>query len=84
MRVWPDANQVDARTQLTVQDREAIEPVSLKPQDVLALQADEFARAVRGLTRPETSAAEGIAALAVVEAALRSFESGEPVDPRRL
>ena len=53
-------------------------------QDVLAHQAEEFARSVRGLAQPETGAAEGLAALAVVEAALRFSTSGGVVDPRSL
>jgi predicted dehydrogenase len=84
MRVWPDALQTDPRTQLNLQTNYSLEPLPILPQDVLALQLDEFARSVRGLAQPETGAQEGLAALAVVEAALLSFESGIPVDPRRL
>jgi UDP-N-acetyl-2-amino-2-deoxyglucuronate dehydrogenase len=84
MRVWPDALQVDPRTQLNLQTNQSIEPLPIIPQDVLALQADEFARSVRGLAQPETGADQGLAALAVVEAALLSFERGTSVDPRSL
>jgi UDP-N-acetyl-2-amino-2-deoxyglucuronate dehydrogenase len=84
MRVWPDALQVDPHTQLHLQTSQTIEPLPVTAQDVLALQADEFARCVRGLAQPETGAEEGLAAMAVVEAALLSFEGGRPVDPRSL
>jgi predicted dehydrogenase len=84
MRVWPDALQADPRTQLNLQTNQLLEPLAITAQDVLALQADEFARSVRGLAQPETGAQEGLAALAVVEAALLSFERGRPVDPRSL
>jgi UDP-N-acetyl-2-amino-2-deoxyglucuronate dehydrogenase len=84
MRVWPNALKVDPRTQLNLQTNSSLEPLPITPQDVLALQADEFAHSVRGLAKPETGAEEGLAALAVVEAALLSFERGKPVDPRSL
>jgi predicted dehydrogenase len=84
MRVWPDALQVDPRTQLYLQTNRSLEPLPIAAQDVLALQNEEFARSVRGLAQPETGAKEALAALAVVEAALFSFEQGTPVDPRSL
>jgi predicted dehydrogenase len=84
MSVWPDARRVDAATQLTLQTAQGREPVAIEPQDCLALQLDEFARSVRGSTQPATGAAEGLAALAVVEAAIQSQATGQPVDPRSL
>ena len=84
MRVWPDALKVDPNTRLEVSDRQVREPLSIETQDSLALQLDEFARSVRGLAEPETGGREGLAAVAVVEAALRSQETGIPVDPRSL
>lgn len=84
MRVWPDALKVDPNTLLAVSTHDSVDPVTVEPQDILALQTDEFARSIRGLTQPETGAAQGLAALAVVEAALHSFETGKPVDPRSL
>ena len=84
MQVWPDARQVDERTQLSVQSASGREAVRVEPQDCLADQIDEFARCMRGETKPETGADEGIAALTVVEAALRSFTQGAPVDPRSI
>jgi UDP-N-acetyl-2-amino-2-deoxyglucuronate dehydrogenase len=84
MRAWPDALRVDPDTRLTLQSNRTLEPLPIAAQDVLALQAAEFARCVRGLAQPETGAEEGLAAMAVVEAALLSFEGGRPVDPRSL
>lgn len=81
MSVWPDALKVDLNTRLTLRSRQGEERIALKPRDALAEQAQEFAYSVRGLAQPETGAAEGLAALAVVEAALHSFESGTPVNP---
>jgi predicted dehydrogenase len=84
MRLWPDSLQTDPCTQLNLQTNQLLEPLPITAQDVLALQADEFARSVRGLAQPETGAQEGLAAQAVVEAAMLSFERGRQVDPRSL
>lgn len=82
MRVWPDSLKVDSNTSLTFQTRTLLETVRIEPQDPLALELDEFARCVRDQAVPETGAEQGLAAMAVVEAALRSFAMHEPVDPR--
>jgi predicted dehydrogenase len=84
MLVWPDTPEVDKRASLTIHKPDAREAIPIAPKDALALQLDEFARSVRGEVKPETGADEGLTALAVVEAALRSSETGEPVDPRTL
>lgn len=85
MRIWPDARQVDPHTTLSLQTRTTLEPVPFEHLDCLALELEEFARCVRGEAAPETGGREGLAALAVVEAALRSWEKGGlPVDPRAL
>lgn len=84
MRFWPDTLKVDSKTSLILQTRTLREPVSIEPQAPLDLELDEFARCVRHGTTPETGAQEGLAAMAVVEAALRSFATGHPVDPRAL
>jgi predicted dehydrogenase len=42
-------------------------------------QLEEFGDAVRGKTQPEVTGKEGIAALAIVYAALRSAETGRTV-----
>jgi predicted dehydrogenase len=84
MLAWPDALKVDPTSRLTIQTRETREAIPFEPQDVLALQLDEFARCVRGQAQPEIGAEEGLAALAVAEAALRSSGSGASIDPRSL
>ena len=84
MRVWPDSLQVDPHTSLTLHTRTELEDVPREPQDVLAQQMNDFARAIRAGGEPETGWREGLAAVAIVEAALQSFASGEPVDPRPL
>lgn len=84
MSVWPDARRVDAATQLGLQTPQGREAVPIEPQDCLAIQLAEFARSVREGGQPATGAAEGLAALAVVEAAIQSQETGRPVDPRTL
>jgi len=84
MRVWPNALRADKEATLTLQSRETMEDVEHEPQDVLALQLDEFARCIRQGDDPETGAPQGLAALAVVEGALQSWEHGGWVDPRGL
>jgi UDP-N-acetyl-2-amino-2-deoxyglucuronate dehydrogenase len=82
MRVWPNAEKVDRMTNLTLHPREGeIEEISVEPQDVLALQMEDFARSIRSGHEPETGAQQGLDTLAVVEAALQSYESGAPVRP---
>jgi predicted dehydrogenase len=84
MRIWPDSLKLDSNTSLTYQTRTVRESVAFEPQDPLRLELDEFARCVRGEAQPETGAQQGLAAMAVVEAALRSFTTSQPVDPRNL
>lgn len=84
MRVWPDAALADERTQLLLEDGEQQRPVPLSPRDVLVEQLEDFAASVRASSAPETGADEGLWALAVVEAALRSAETGRTLDPRQL
>jgi UDP-N-acetyl-2-amino-2-deoxyglucuronate dehydrogenase len=64
--VWPDAQALDGVTTLTLGG----ERVEFEERDMLADELDEFGRCVRGEAEPETGADEGIAALAVVTAAL--------------
>lgn len=84
MRVWPRAEEVDRNTQLWLSDDERRERVPFEVVDALAEELGEFARCVRGQARPETGAQEGLAALAAVEAALRSSAERRPVRPREL
>jgi predicted dehydrogenase len=64
--VWPQAELMDAASTLTL-DGVA---VGFEERDMLADELEEFARCMRGEARPETGAAEGIAALAAVRDAL--------------
>jgi predicted dehydrogenase len=84
MRNWPDSVQMDDQTRLEVQTGEHREQIPVKPQDCLALTLDEFAHCIREGGSPEAGAPEGLAALAIVEAALQSFESDSPINPQSL
>ena len=66
MSVWPNAELVDAATTLSMIKKGEVEDVPFDPRDPLAEELEEFGRAVRGDTVPETGAAEGIAALDVI------------------
>jgi predicted dehydrogenase len=68
--VWPDASALDSVTTLTLGG----EPVELESRDMLAEELAEFGACIRGETEPETGAAEGLAALGAVLAALRDSE----------
>jgi UDP-N-acetyl-2-amino-2-deoxyglucuronate dehydrogenase len=78
--VWPDAQRLDAVTTLTVDGS----PVAFAPCDMLAEQLAEFAACVRGRAVPETGAAEAIAALRAIRAALgdeEHLEAWQPATP---
>lgn len=75
MSVWPNAELVDGATTLSLIKREGVEQVSFDPRDPLAEELDEFGRAVRGDTVPETGAAEGIAALDIILGAVSGSTS---------
>jgi predicted dehydrogenase len=60
--VWPQAERMDAASTLTVDGA----AVDFEERDMLAEELEEFARCIHGQARPETGAAEGIAALAAV------------------
>ena len=64
---------------------EGAKEVSFEARDVLVEELDELARCVRGEAVPETGAAEGLAALGVVLAAIESHEQrdGRGVAPGR-
>ena len=66
MSVWPNAELVDGATTLSLVRKGEVEDVAFEPRDPLAEELEEFGRAVRGGTVPETGAAEGIAALRVI------------------
>jgi predicted dehydrogenase len=66
--VWPAAERLDAVTTLLLDG----EPVAFEHRDMLGEELAEFARCVRRGHEPETGAAEGIAALRAIRAALGS------------
>ena len=70
--VWPQAERMDAASTLTVDG----DPLDFEARDMLAEELEEFARCMHGPAEPETGAAEGIAALAVV---LQALESGAEI-----
>jgi predicted dehydrogenase len=75
---WQESHTADKHSTLRRQsygesDREAID---LPPSDMFREQLDEFALAIRGKDEVEVGAAAGIAALAVVYAALESSARG--------
>jgi predicted dehydrogenase len=75
--VWPDAQRLDAVTSLTVDGA----PVAFEPRDMLAEELAELGACVRGRAVPETGAAEGIAALRAIRAALGDEETVEAWQP---
>jgi predicted dehydrogenase len=70
MSVWPQAERADGATTLVLRRADGAEDLDFPQRDPLAEELDEFARAVRGETSPETGAEEGIAALRVILEAL--------------
>jgi predicted dehydrogenase len=79
MSIWPSAERMDAATTLTLERAGGDEPVPFDQRDMLVDELEEFVRCVRGRGRPETGAAEGIAALGVILGAVSSAEGGYPV-----
>jgi predicted dehydrogenase len=79
MSEWRVSKFIDEMTTLTLQTPDSRETVSFTPTDMLVEELEEFARCVRGETTPETGAAEGIAALQVILAALESDETGKAI-----
>jgi predicted dehydrogenase len=64
--VWPQAERMDAASTLLLDGA----AVDFEARDMLAEELEEFGRCMDGQERPETGAAEGIAALAAVSDAL--------------
>lgn len=56
------------------------ESIPIEENDTLYEEIDEFVRCILDGKSPETGGAEGLAAVAVVEAALLSSQRGRPVD----
>ena len=80
MRVWPDATLVDDRTELWLEDGQDHHQVSIAARDVLVEQLEDFSTSVRTSTAPETGGEEGLWAVAVVEGAMRSNDSGRAIE----
>jgi predicted dehydrogenase len=75
--VWPAAERLDAVTTLLLDG----EPVAFDERDMLAEQLAEFGRCVRRGQEPETGAAEGIAALRAIRAALAAGDEVQAWQP---
>jgi predicted dehydrogenase len=71
--VWPDASALDSVTTLTLGG----EPVAFEPRDMLAEELAEFGACIRGESKPETGAPEGLTALGAVLDALRDSERAQ-------
>lgn len=76
MRLWPNAERMDAGTTLTVEDAGGTRAVPFEPVDMLVDELEAFARCAGRGERPETGSAEGIAALQVVLGAIASSQAG--------
>jgi predicted dehydrogenase len=79
--IWPQAQQMDAASTLTLDGA----PVDFEARDMLAEELAEFGRCVRGEAEPETGAREGIAALSAILEALalseREAKAWAPASP---
>lgn len=78
MSIWPQADQMDLATTLTLKTKSEVEQLEFEPRDMLVDELDEFARCVQGTAQPETGAREGLRALDVILSAIRSHETGTP------
>ena len=78
---WSRSDVVDQHSQLEIQHRGSSEhkPIRLGRGDMFREQLEEFGECIRSRKNPEVGGKEGIAALAVIDAALRSAESGRTV-----
>jgi predicted dehydrogenase len=82
MSVWPQAERMDEATTLTLTTRDGRREVPFGPRDMLVDELEEFARCARGEAEPETGADEGLAALALVLAAIDADAARSSVVPR--
>ena len=77
MGIWPEAERMDSATTLTVEQLDGRrEAIDFSERDMIVDELEEFARCVRTGAPPETGAAEGIASLEVIEAAIASSRTG--------
>jgi predicted dehydrogenase len=81
LKVW---SEVDRYTELIVhpKGRGGAEKIALAPGDPILEQIDEFAHCIRTGERPETDGEGGLAALALVRAAIESARTGNQVPVR--
>ncbi|MBI2348297.1 MAG: Gfo/Idh/MocA family oxidoreductase [Deltaproteobacteria bacterium] len=79
---WQRSDTVDQHSRLEMQRRGSSEhqSIPLARGDILREELEEFAGCVREKKRPEVGGPEGIAALAVVHAAIRSAATGRTVE----
>jgi predicted dehydrogenase len=80
MSIWPKADQMDAVTTLILRTKSAVEQLEFEPRDMLVDELDEFARCIQGTAQLETGALEGLRALDVILSAIRSHETGTPIE----
>lgn len=76
MSIWPQAERMDEATTLTVEDATGAADLPFEPRDMLVDELEAFARCIRSGELPETGAAEGLAALRVIEAVVEASQSG--------
>jgi predicted dehydrogenase len=78
---WSSSDVVDRHRQLEIQHRGSSEhkPIVLDSGDMFREQLEEFGDCIRARKQPEVGGPEAIAALAVIDAALRSAERGRTV-----
>lgn len=79
---WQESHRVDEHSSLRLQrfGQVARDPVPLGRGDMLKEELEEFGDCLRSGRRPEVGADEAIAALAIVEAAIRSAETGRTIE----
>ena len=76
LRWWARSDRADAHSRLIVWDGRRAQRVTLEQGDMLAEQLEEFAACVHGHASPEVGVEEGAAAVAVLEAAVQSADTG--------
>lgn len=76
LRWWARSHHADVHSYLTVRQAGRGRRIPLERGDMLAEELAEFGQCVRGEAQPEVGVEEGLQALAVLEAARRSAETG--------
>ena len=64
--------------------QQTLSDAETQKKEALAEEIDEFAYCIQEGAKPETAGEEGLAAMAVIEAIVRSAESGLPVEIKDL